>query len=384
MKTFDWFSKENYILINPSHPSNFHQLVEGQLNKIPIEEHFWIGTSGTTESSSTKWVALSKQSILNSAIAVNKHLQSNFSDIWIHTLPDFHVGGIGIWARAYLTGAKVIDYKTLFNKWDPTNFYSLCLETMPTCCALVPAQLFDLIKNKFRAPTSMRACIIGGGVLNQSLYFQARELGWCPLPSYGFSECASQVATASLDSLDDSVFPKMKILSHIVNVELNDQRKLKVKSNSLLSYYAFVNETEFSYFDPKVEGWFQTEDVMEIGDKEDFLNPLGRLDDFIKIGGESVNVSILNELLENIKLAVSFTGDCALFPFPDTRLGHVIHLVVSEDVDELILKLVIAEYHKSTLPFEKIRKVHCLKQIPRTELKKLKTKKLLNEIMSKF
>lgn len=383
MKTFDWSSKENYILINPSYPLNFRQLVQKLLNNILVEGHFWIGTSGTTEFSFTKWVALSKQSILTSALAVNKHLNSNSSDVWIHTLPDFHVGGIGIWARAHLTGAKVIDYKTLFNKWDPNKFYNLCSETMPTCSALVPAQLFDLVKNKLRAPKSMRACVIGGGALNENLYFQARELGWCPLPSYGFSECASQVATASLESLEDSIFPKMQRLSHILDLDVNDQKKLKVKSNSLLSYCAFASEKEFSYYDPKVEGWYQTEDVVEIGDKGKFLNPLGRLDDFIKIGGESVNVSILNELLEKIKLSISFKDDCAILPFPDIRLGHVIHLVITKDVDELTLDKLIAEYQKNTLPFEKIRKVHYVKQIPRTELKKLQTKKLLSEIMSK-
>ena len=40
----------------------------------------------------------------------------------------------------------------------------------------------------------------GGGAVSDELYRDARALGWRVLPSYGMTECCSQVATALSDS----------------------------------------------------------------------------------------------------------------------------------------------------------------------------------------
>ena len=102
-----WNSPENYIALNPKFPKDQAAVIldlieEGRKN---LQGHVFLLTSGTTAASVTdlKWVALKKEAFLASAESVNQHLQSDSRDVWIHTLPTFHVGGLGIWARAALS-----------------------------------------------------------------------------------------------------------------------------------------------------------------------------------------------------------------------------------------------------------------------------------------
>ena len=101
----DWTSSESEILINPRGMPSDRRILDAAKH---LPGHIWVATSGSTQ---LKWVGLSKEAIQLSAQAVNKHLHSTSADIWIHCLPDFHVGGLGIWARSALSGARVVDCK---------------------------------------------------------------------------------------------------------------------------------------------------------------------------------------------------------------------------------------------------------------------------------
>lgn len=370
---FDWFSNKTEVLCNPRLPAQ--EQIQVQLSKILLESHFWLSTSGTTDQA--KWVALSKEAVLASAKAVNEHLHSTKHDIWITALPDFHVGGLGIWARSALSGARVIDFKAVHDKWDPKAFYQLTTSSQCTLTALVPTQIYDLVLLGMHAPKSLRAIIVGGGALQTSLYHRAVALGWNLLPSYGLTECASQVATAQLETKqeDPTLLPPLKILSHI-QASTNENGFLSIRSRSLLTGYAIPSNEEFTFVDPKVEGSFQTEDLGSCDGT--FLSIQGRLGSFIKIGGESVSVLRLERILEELKLQAEIKSDLVLFACPDERLGHVIHLATTALLEEIqpLLQL----YHEQVLPFEKIRKVHFLDSIPRTPLNKLNKNELLKII----
>ena len=55
-----------------------------------------------------KLVALSKEALLASAAAVNHRLGCAAARRWSCVLPTFHVGGLGIWARATISDGRVI------------------------------------------------------------------------------------------------------------------------------------------------------------------------------------------------------------------------------------------------------------------------------------
>ncbi|WP_039358918.1 AMP-binding protein [Candidatus Protochlamydia amoebophila] len=361
----DWISSESRVFLNPSYGVEKQQFYLKILKKTEnLDSHFWLSTSGST---SQKWVGLSKKAILASAESVNKHIEANFCDRWVTALPDFHVGGLGIWARAFLSDSQVFDFKTIQNgKWDPKIFWSFLRKMKGTLTALVPTQIYDLVQLALPAPNSLRAVIVGGGRLLPDLYKKAVELGWPLMPSYGLTECCSQVATATLGSWQFSTYPSLQILTHI-SVRERDGH-LEYKSPSLLTCYAYFEQDQIYLHDPKVEGWFRCGDLGNL--QGNILNVKGRSDHLLKIGGESVDLSQLEAHLESILLKNSSAGMAVLVAVPDERLGNILYLAVEQNKRE-ILKPLIDLYQQTVLPFERIRNVIAVENIPRSPLGKI-------------
>jgi O-succinylbenzoic acid--CoA ligase len=379
MIALDWQSSENRILMNPRFSLPEKNEILAMLKKSPpLQGHFWIATSGSA--GRIKWTALSKEAVLASAAAVNTFLDSSASDIWLNPLPHFHVGGLGIFARAYLCQAKAIDgYDLMQHNWDPSRYCDFLCHHNATLTSLVPAQVYDLVKLEKKAPEALRAIIVGGGILSEEIYTKAIQLGWKLLPSYGLTECASQVATVSPNDRLTFPFPKATLLPHI-QAYINSTGRLTLKSPSLLTLYAIKNENGVEFIDPKKDGWFETDDLGELEGRT--LKIKGRQSHFIKIGGESVDLLRLQRILEEIKALCPFAYDMALAPIPDGRLGSVIHLAVAAIPDKVIDDIV-AIYQNKVLPFEKIKQIHYIDAIPRSDLGKLIINSLINKIEAK-
>ena len=333
----DWLSDETHVLLNPRMPDDERRRLESFV--VPLPGHLWLATSGTT--GSLKLTALSKRAMLASAAAVNRHLHSTADDVWLCVLPTFHVGGLGIYARAFLSGARVVT-----EGWEGV-----------TLASLVPAQVSDLVRANMPAPRSLRAVVIGGGALSPALYEEARALGWPLLPSYGMTECCSQVATRSTQQLGqpttDNRQPPLLLLDHI-EARIESDGRLAIRSEALLTGYA----TENGFIDPKVNGWFVTEDVAAIEGRT--LRVEGRRGDFVKIGGESVDLSRLDRILADLG------ADAAVVALPDERLGHVIALALASG-DETV----VDAFNARVFPFERARRVIRVTEIPRTPLGKI-------------
>ena len=344
--TVDWESGETHLLLNPRMPEEERRRLERIVGDLPpLEAHVWIATSGT--SGAMKLVALAKSALLVSAKAVNERLEATARDVWVSVLPTFHVGGLGIEARASLSRSRVIAMQ-----WEPSAYAA---QSSMTLSSLVPAQVRDLVKAGLRAPSSIRAIVVGGGAMPRSLYDEARVLGWPVLPSYGLSEACSQVATA------EGASPELRILPHMeVKAE---GRRLALRSESLLTGYGRVGaDGRAEFVDPKREGWFLTED-RGIVREDGVLEVLGREGEFVKIGGESVDLRRLDAILDEVRGSI----DAAVVAVRDDRLGNVIHLAVAAEEFARIK----ADFDRRVLPFERARRVHRVRRIPRTALGKL-------------
>lgn len=336
-----------------------------------LRGHVFILTSGSSAASElgSKWVALAKPAVLASATASNRHLDATKSDRWLHCLPDFHVGGLGIWARAGLSGASVV--RMIDERWSAQAYVSSIASTEATLSSLVPAQVFDLVKAGLTCPSSMRAIVVGGSALSPEVYFSARELGWPVLPSYGLSEAASQVATANLASLNSSTFPDFEVLRHI-EVAVDSNGYFKVRGASLLTGYIKLDDLGCPHlFDPKDQGgWFTTEDFGEVTSLG--LRVGGRRSDRIKIGGELANLGDLRATMDRVAAAIGCGPHVVLVAEPDVRLESTIALVAERAVDTNTINLIREAFDSEVLPFERIRKVRIIERIPRSELGKVK------------
>lgn len=347
----DWESDESHAFINP-------RLMVEPISS-PLKGHILLTTSGTE---SLKWVALSKKALLTSADAVNRHIGATTKDIWINALPHFHVGGLSIYARAYLGKTFVWRFDA---KWNAKEWAQFVEEKRGSLTSLVPTQLWDLVQQGIAPPKWLRVIFIGGQDLPSELYERAKKAGWPIVPTFGMTEMSSQIATATLDD------PTLRLLSH-VEAKVDGEGRLSLKSPALFTCYF-----DPDFRDPKQEGWFTTDDRVALN--EGLLTPLGRFRDVIKINGEQVALFQLEKLLNELKFRLGVTADTALVPEPDPRSGHRLHLFHTPyDVAPLL-----ALYNAQVPPFSRISGATELASLPKTALGKVALPKLQEGIESR-
>jgi len=374
----DWESDKSHVLLNPRMPGEERARIQQIVAETSaLASHIWLASSG--RSGEARLVSLSRSAILASAAAVNRHLRATSSDIWCKPLPSFHVGGLGIYARAKLTASPLFE----LDEWDAASFVTLCNAERVSLSSLVPAQLWDLVNLQLKPPNALRAIVVGGAALPIGLYQKAREHGWPILPSYGMTECASQIATATLESLgeESNQLPPLRLLSHLGAREELDGR-LSFTGTSLLTLYLKERDGKAVFEDPKKNDWFTSDDrgsVQIIGDAT-FIQVAGRTDDFIKIGGEAVYLTRLDQILDEVVRTSEFP-DAAILTFPDDRLGSVIHLAVHTD-DPTIGSAVRDAFSARVLPYERPRELLLVDSIPRSPLGKLLRQKLIDAASS--
>jgi O-succinylbenzoic acid--CoA ligase len=368
----DWFSPEHEIRLNPRMPAPERARLEAALATALAtgafaEPHLFLVTSGTTSAGpgALKWVALAKRAFRAGARAANASLQSDARDVWLHALPDFHVGGLAIRARAQLVAARV---ERGPEAWDAAAFVARAAESSATLASLVPAQLHDLVRGGYRAPARLRAVLLGGGALGEPLWRASRELGWPILPTYGMTECGSQVATAALSDLARDDYPPLRLLPHL-SAEVSADGRIRLRGSSLLTAYITVDGV---IVDPKVSGWLTTDDR---GTAQDgVLRISGRTRDLVKVGAENVDLARLDAVLDEVlRETGSVPTGLALFASPDERLGCVIHAAAP---DPEAARAAVAAFNARVFPYEQVRRVHRVSAIPRTELGKLNRARL--------
>lgn len=369
MKTsddIDWDSDECHLLLNHRADNDAKSVAANILpSRNEFLGHIWLATSGSTTANrhSIRYVALSKKAICASAKSVNMHLNADKSDVWVNPLPTFHVGGLAVLARSLLCGMRVIH---LDGKWHLNTYLETLSNNKATLSSLVPTQVYDIVCANAVAPPSLRAVVVGGGALAPTLYSKAASLGWKLLPSYGMTETASQIATAPLNWTQKD-FPPLQLLSHL-DLKIDDQKRFIISGNSLLTAYARIDGDHCIVEDPKIDGWFTANDLGARNGQ--FIEPWGRSDDFIKVSGENVEMGKLEAFLEELKLAKDCKEDIALMAVPDNRLGHKLVLAVAGKSNPTIEALV-ATFQCNVMPYEQIRDVHYLNQLPRSPLGKL-------------
>lgn len=363
MVNIDWESSDSHVMTNPRQSKGKNPCDWENYTDFP--GHIWMATSGTTnpDNDSLKWATISKKAFLVSAASVNQHLSIHSKDRWGLSLPLFHVGGLSIYARAYLSGSKVEKY--ICEKWDPLTYTQFLEDKKVTLTSLVPTQIFDLVSQKLTPPSSLRGVLVGGGALSAKLYDHALKLAWPLLPTYGMTECASQIATADFKS------PGLKILPH-VTCSSADDGTLKVKSDALLSGYLHASSQEFTWHDPKVDGWFMTEDRVTLHQNQ--IQFLGRADDFIKICGENVSLLRLETWFDQL---LPIGVEAILIALPDDRLGFKISVVTLPEHLTTIERL-LPVFNREVMPYERIREIKTLESFPRNSLGKIIKKQLIN------
>ena len=336
-----------------------------------LSGHLLFATSGS--SGGRKWVALSREALLLSAATVNRHLSAGADDRWLMALPEFHVGGMGILARCYDAGSALVK---LEGKWNPELYHSTIDSKGVSLSSLVPTQLYDLVQQGLRAPQSLRAVLIGGGRLGDGVYEQAVELGWPVMETYGMTEACSQIATASLKSRDLMVLPGWR-------TKLSDRDCLSIKGDSLFTGYMTCSGDVCELVDPKQEGWFTSEDVVE--HETGKLCIKGRVDRCVKVLGELVNLSEVEAKIEaKIESSAEIrlpAGSMTVVALPDSRKGYQL-ILCSEQSSSL--EQIREHYNLDSHPVERLDGVCVVPEIPRSPLGKVRHGLLAKKVIDQL
>lgn len=346
-----WQSPANVVMRHELRDAGADALERWLSSQEEIRGHVFFQTSGTT--GRAKWVALSKDALLESARMVLWHLGVEVGARWCLALPTFHVGGFGILARAY-AGQGGVDHFT--EKWSAEAFTAFLAKQGSSYVSLVPTQVSDLVRTGCRAPMTLRAVIVGGGAIDPALVQQAASLGWLILPSYGMTEAASQIATGGSE-------PGWLRVIDGWQVRTTDEGILEWKGAAAFTAYVEASDAGFSLRDPKVDGWFRTEDRVELRDGQ--LKVLGRSDLQIKILGELVDVVEIEH-----RLASLCGVGVVVLPVADERRGFRLQPVFEKSVPDIC-------FHERFTGVDRLEDAVAVPAFPRSELGKIMRAELM-------
>jgi o-succinylbenzoate---CoA ligase len=387
--TVDWQARDTVVTANPEWVQRQAGGLADITRRLPtLEAHVWVATSGTSHDTPgrLRWIALSKDAFLASARAVNAHLSATSSDVWAHALPVFHVGGLGILARAWLSRSPVVP--TVSDRWSAADFHAVVAQSGATLAALVPSQVFDLVAAGLHSPPSLRAIVVGGARLEPTLWAAARSLGWPCLPSYGLTETCSQVATAAPQSLASPAYPaELPVLPH-AEIRADHEGRLSIRATSLLTCAAEFDSDDIRVSDPKLDGWLETDDTGRVSDVG--VEVLGRISEFVKVLGETVSLRRVEHQLwcwadrEGLGSVSGF--DLGVVGIPHARLGAELVAAIVAGPDgrqarRAPLTASLEAYCRDILlPFERIQRVAWVDAIPKTSLGKVQRALLARQV----
>lgn len=386
------------LLVNPrlskSEVALQRKTCENFLNtssELNTKKFIFISTSGTSlkNSGDYKIIVQTEDRFFEAANAVNSKFKMNSENTWLRALPTYHVAGLSILARAYLSGARLIHLE----KWVLEDFVYLLSQAKQVWTSLVPAQIYDLVQVQQPCPGSVRGVFVGAGQLSLELHQQAVQLGWPLVLSYGMTETCAMLASSldlkftdlqNLKIVEDSAERELQALEH-VSLGVSTEGFLQVKSKAnLLAKIEVVNKIEkISYF----QDLFETEDQVELKKKHNTttIKVLGRSQQFVKILGESVNITQIRSQLADV-FDKSFALEKKLQPEIDfevvalesDREGVILCCCILEKYQEIIetVKRSLQQNNQEVLPFQRITWLVCVEDFPKTELKKIKWNEL--------
>ena len=364
-----WYNKSQ--ILNFKCTKIYIEECSGKLGGCPIPREVFGGsniisilmTSGTE--SDFKFVKLSEQSLINSAVMWNEQLKFKKSDIFCLSLPLSHISGLSILIRAIIFGCQI----KLLDQYSSDNIYKLIYNNKIEWISLVPSMLSDLVKYDFSKFNSdkFRGIILGGSSAPKHLLELSINKNIPIFYSYGMTETASGISGfwihQSLNKLESC-----GQLFCGVDIQFTNKKNIKIKSKSNMSGYLNASLMQNEYIETNDYGYL---------DKEGFLYIEGRKDDIIISGGKNISI----KEIENIIIQHKDIKDVSVLGIPDKKWGQklVAYIVTISEVNKNIFIEELINWQKEFISKYKIPKDYkFICKIPRSNLGKINYKKMQN------
>jgi long-chain acyl-CoA synthetase len=320
-------------------------------------------TSGTT--GRPKAVALSEENILANTDGCKQATGYDNTQVMLAVLPLFHAYGLTVTTVLPLTeGASVV----VPERFVPRQILQLIEKHRVSCLIAVPGQYRVLIKE----PTAIDAsslwlCIAGAERLPESVAHEFQErFGHRLVQGYGTTELSPVVAfSPPEDNASGSVgrpLPNIEVTIRGDNDEIlsaGEIGEVCVAGPSVMLGYlgdpaATAQRIRTGVLHTSDKGYF---------DNDGFLFLVGRADDLVKVSGEKVYPSEVENALETI----DGVEESAVIALPDEKHGARLHAFVQLRPGAELTDAVLRAACREMLEHYKIpRSFSFIPQIPRT------------------
>lgn len=224
-----------------------------------------------------------------SALGSNQNIVLKPGDVWLISLPLYHVGGLAIWVRAVLAGAAVA---ISTGKWEVPGI----LRNFPvTHLSLVATQLHQWLgKMPVADPTGrLKAVLLGGGAIPFPLVREARQRGLPLFTSYGSTEMASQITTTAPGDSAERLKTAGKPLP-FRELFISKTGEILLRGKTLARGYVGRTGIQSCLSE---DGWYHSRDRGKL-DSRGYLRVTGRLDNMFISGGENIQPEEIEKQLE--------------------------------------------------------------------------------------
>lgn len=285
-------------------------------------------TSGTT--ARPKGVQLTHRNIWTNAMTLGLHAGVSDRDVYLHTLPMFHVNGWGMPFTAAGLGVtqvmlRKIDGAEILRRVEKHGVTLMCAAPAVVASVLDAARTWE---GKVPGRDMVRIIVAGAPPPTRTVARVEEELGWEFIQLYGLTETSPLLTfnrtRAEWDGLSagDRARRLVRAGPPAIGVSLATapDGEVLARSNTVLSGYWEQPEESAQVL---VDGWFHTGDGGVIGD-DGYLTITDRKKDVIITGGE--NVSSIE--VEDVIFSHPAVSEVAVIGVPDVKWGETIKALV--------------------------------------------------------
>lgn len=330
-------------------------------DRHPNDEQVVLFTSGTT--GTPKGVRLTDRNLLMNAIGSAFRLGTRPDDRWLDCLPMHHMGGLAPIIRTAAYGTTLVVQRA----FDVDSTPSTIRDRGITGISLVPTMLYRLLEQDWDPPDHLRTVLLGGAPAGRPLVERTLEADVPLFVTYGLTEAASQVTTAApalLATKPDTVGNPL-LVTDVTIVDEDGQAcppgqvgELHVDGPTVASAYLDRDQTTAAYTDRGLA----TGDLAR-RDDDGHVFILGRVDDRILTGGETVTPSVVEEAL----VSHPDIARAAVVGLDDSEWGQRVAALLVPDADAPPDAADVRSFSSERLaPFEQPKTVAFTDHLPRT------------------
>ena len=276
-----------------------------------------------------------------SALGSNQNIPVSPGDRWLLSLPLYHVGGLSIIVRSLLGGGAIVIRE------ENKLLHEVIENSEITHISLVSTQFQRLLQNKdaIKNLRNMKAILLGGGPVSDSIIQEAVDLGLPLFTSYGSTEMASQISSTPAGDTFDRLKTCGKLLQYR-ELKIAFDGEVLVKGVTLGKGY--IDNGKLVNLRDR-EGWYHTGDFGKL-DNAGYLIVIGRKDNMFISGGENIQP----EEIENILSGLKGIETILVVPVKNEEFGHRPVAFVKMSVNKEINIKFMKQYLEKHLPRYKI------------------------------